>query len=325
MIARPRVLLAIAAIWTGLGIASAACAESYPERAIKLVVPFPAGGATDTIARLVAHQVSSALRQTVIVENRGGAGGSIAARAVAAASPDGYTLMMAAVSTFGTAPLLYKLDFDPVRAFAPVATVAVDQGAMVVNPSLPMKTVQDLVQYAKANPGKMNYGSAIGIGPHFVMELFKLRTGTDIVHVPYRGGAAVISDLIGGQIQMTVNNKSVLLPYIQAGRMRALAVTGADRWPELPGVPTLVESGDMDFPYDTWFGVVAPARTPANVIEKLNVAINDGLRSSATRASLASMGIDPKVTTPAEFAALIAEDVPKWGRIVKLTGIKAAE
>jgi tripartite-type tricarboxylate transporter receptor subunit TctC len=323
MIACPRALLAMVAMWTGLGIASAACAGSYPEQAIKLVVPFPAGGATDTIARLVAHQVSSALRQPVIVENRGGAGGSIAARAVAAARPDGYTLMMAAVSTFGTAPLLYKFDFEPVRAFAPVATVAIDRGVMVVNPSVPVNTVQELVQYAKANPGKLNYGSAIGIGPHLVMELFKRRTGTDIVHVPYRGGAAVIADLIGGQIQMTINNKSVLLPHIQQGRIRALAVTGAERWPELPGVPTLVESGDMDLPYDTWFGVVTPAGAPGGVIEKLNVAINEGLRSSAMRASLASIGIDPKVSTPAEFAALIADEVPKWERIVKLTGIKA--
>jgi tripartite-type tricarboxylate transporter receptor subunit TctC len=244
-------------------------------------------------------------------------------RAAAGASPDGYTLTMAAPSTFGTAPLLYRLDFDPLKAFAPVATVAVDFGVLVVGPALAVKTVQELVQYAKANPGRLNYGASIGIGPQLVMELFKLKSGADIVHVPYRGGAAVISDLIGGQIHATINNKSVLLPHIQEGRLRALAVTGATRWPELPDVPTLLETGYMDAPYDTWFGIAVPAGTAAAIIERLNAAINEGLRSPAMRARFAAIGIEPKITTPGEFAVLIGEEAAKWAAVVKATGAKA--
>ncbi len=317
-----RIAFAVAAFaWS-----SAALAQAYPDKPIKLVVPFPPGGATDTAGRLVAQALQSKLGQTVVIENQGGAGGTIGARQVATAAPDGYTLMMAAAtSTFGTQPVLYKLDFNPAKAFVPVATVVVDKQVMVVNPSLPVKTVQEFVQYAKANPGKLNYGSAIGIIPHFIVELFKIKTGTNIVHVPYRGGAPMITDLLGGQIQMTVNGKSVLMPHIQAGKMRAIAVASPERWPELPDVPTLHEAGYLDAPYDTLFGVVAPTGTPAAIISKVNGAINDGLRSPEIRASLAKLGIDPKISTPEEFAAFIAEDAPRWAEIVRLTGIKVAQ
>jgi tripartite-type tricarboxylate transporter receptor subunit TctC len=307
----------------GLGLAStAAPAQTFPERPIRLVVPFPPGGATDTTARLVAQAITRKLGQPVIIENQGGAGGTIGARQVVGAAADGYTLLMGAVSSFGTQPLLYRLDYEPIRAFTPVATVAVDKGVLVVNPSLPVATAPELVAYAKANPGKLNYGSAIGIGPHFVAEMFKLKTGADIVHVPYRGGAPMISDLIGGQIQMTVNGKSVLLPHIQAGKVRALAVSGAERWPEFADVPTLVELGYMDAPYDTVFGVMAPAGTPAATVEKLNAAINEGLALPEIRASFARLGIDPKITSVRAFADLVAEEVPKWAAIVRATGIK---
>jgi tripartite-type tricarboxylate transporter receptor subunit TctC len=315
--------LALAAVIAiGVPAAGEAQVQAYPEKPIKLIVPFPAGGATDTTARLVAQRLQSALGQTVVVENQGGAGGTIGSRQAANAAPDGYTLMMGSIGTFGSQPLLYKLDFDPAKAFAPVATVVVDKGVLVVGPSLPVKTIQELIREAKANPGKLNYGSAIGIGPHFVMELFKLKSGTDIVHIPYRGGAPMITDLIAGQIHMTVNGKSVLLPHIQAGKVRALAVSAAERWPELPEVPTLVETGLMDAPYDTLFGVTAPAGTPAPIIEKLNAVINEGLRSPEMRASFARLGIEPKISTPAEFAAIIAEEVPKWAAVVRLTGVK---
>ena len=313
----------VAALVMSIATTSFAHAQSYPEKPIKLVVPFPAGGATDTSARLIAQGLSSRLGQTIVVENQGGAGGQIGARQVATASPDGYTLLMvAAANTFGTAPHLYKLDYDPMKAFVPVATVVVDRQLMVVTPALPVKTVQELVQYAKANPGKLNYGSAIGIGPHFMVELFKLKSGANIVHVPYRGGAPMITDLLGGQIQVTINGKSVLLPHVQAGKMRALAVTAAERWPELPEVPTLVEAGYLDTPYDTLFGIVAPAGTPAPAIEKLNATVADSLRSAEIRASFAKLGIDPKITTSQEFAAIVAEEAPKWAEIVRRTGIK---
>jgi tripartite-type tricarboxylate transporter receptor subunit TctC len=178
------------------------------------------------------------------------------------------------------------------------------------------------VAYAKANPGKLNYGNAIGIGPHFTAEMFKIKSGTNIVHIPYRGGAPMISDLIAGQIHMTINGKSVLLAHIQAGKVRPLAVTSAKRWPDYPEVPTLQEVGYLDLPYDTLFGVVAPAGTPQAVIAKLNATINEGLRAAETRASLDRLGIEPLITTPEEFGAMIAEEAPKWADAVRQTGIK---
>jgi tripartite-type tricarboxylate transporter receptor subunit TctC len=308
------------AIWLGAG--TVVHAQGYPDRPIKLVVPFPAGGATDTTSRLVAQRLQSALGQTVVVENQGGAGGSIGARQVANAAPDGYTLLMGSVGTFGTQPLLYKLDYDPHKAFAPVATTVTDKIIMVAGPSLQVKTVQELVQFAKANPGKLNYGNAIGIGPQLVAELFKIKSGTNIVHIPYRGGAPMIADLLAGQIDMTVNGKSVLLPHIQAGKLRPLAVTGPARWPDLPDVPTLVEAGYLDAPYDALFGVVAPRGTPAAVIDKLNAVINEGLRSPDMRAGFAKLGIEPTITSPQEFADIIAHEVPKWADVVRTTGVK---
>jgi tripartite-type tricarboxylate transporter receptor subunit TctC len=314
------VLSTLIAIWLGAG--TVAHAQGYPDRPIKLIVPFPAGGATDTTSRLVAQRLQQSLGQTVIVENQGGAGGSIGARQVANAAPDGYTLLMGSVGTFGTQPLLYKLDYDPHKAFAPVATTVTDKIIMVAGPSLQVKTVQELVQFAKANPGKLNYGNAIGIGPQLVAELFKIKSGTNIVHIPYRGGAPMIADLLAGQIDMTVNGKSVLLPHIQDGKLRALAVTGPARWPDLPDVPTLVEAGYLDAPYDALFGVVAPRGTPAAVIDKLNAVINEGLRSPDMRAGFAKLGIEPTITSPQEFADIIAQEVPKWADVVRTTGVK---
>src|SRR5215475_7418199 len=281
---RGAVVPAVIALALCAGIAHA---ESYPERPIKLVVPFPAGGATDTTARLVAQRLQASLGQSVIVENQGGAGGTIGSRQVARAAPDGYTLLMGSIGTFGSQPLLYKLDYDPHKVFVPVATTVVDKLVLVAGPSLPVKTAQELVQYAKANPGKLNYGNAIGIGPHLVMELFKVKSAASIVHIPYRGGAPMIADVLAGQIDMTINGKSVLLPHITAGKLRALAVTSGARWPELPDVPTLLELGYMDAPYDAMFGIVTPSGTPAAVVERLNSAINEGLRSPEMRASFA--------------------------------------
>ena len=307
------------------GAASIAHAQSYPDRPIKLVVPFPAGGATDTSSRLVAQQMQVRLGQSVVIENQAGAGGTIGTRQVAHAAADGYTLLVGSIGTFGSQPLLYKLDYDPHKVFAPVATTVVDKLVLVAGPSLKVKTVQELVQSAKANPGKLNYGNAIGIGPHLVTELFKVKSGASIMHIPYRGGAPMIADVLAGQIDMTINGKSVLLPHIQAGKLRALAVSGQARWPELPEVPTLVETGTMEAPYDALFGILAPSGTPAPVIERLNTVINEGLRSAETRASFAKLGIEPMIATPAEFAAIVAREVPKWAEIVRITGVKVAQ
>jgi tripartite-type tricarboxylate transporter receptor subunit TctC len=307
------------------GAASIAHAQSYPDRPIKLVVPFPAGGATDTSSRLVAQQMQVRLGQSVVIENQAGAGGTIGTRQVAHAAADGYTLLVGSIGTFGSQPLLYKLDYDPHKVFAPVATTVVDKLVLVAGPSLKVRTVQELVQYAKANPGKLNYGNAIGIGPHLVTELFKVKSGASIVHIPYRGGAPMIADVLAGQIDMTINGKSVLLPHIAAGKLRALAVTSGARWPELPDVPTLLELGYMDAPYDAMFGIVTPTGTPAAVIERLNAVVNEGLHSSAMGASLAKLGIDPLISTPQEFTELIAQEIPKWAEVVRITGVKIAE
>jgi tripartite-type tricarboxylate transporter receptor subunit TctC len=308
-----------------LALSSTTHAQSFPEKPIKLVAPFPAGGPTDTTARVVAQALSARLHQPVVIENQAGAGGTIGAKQVVTAAPDGYTLLMVAVAnTFGTAPVFYKLDYDPVKAFAPVATVVADKLLMVGGPALPAQTVQQVVSYAKANPGKLSYGAPTGIGPHFMMELFKHKVGIDIVHIPYRGLGPVIPDLIGGQVHLTISGESVLLPFVQGrdARVRPLAVTGPQRWPELPDIPTLVEESFLDVPYDTLFGIVAPTGTPAPVIAKLNAAINDGLRSPDMKASFAKLGIDPVITTPAEFATIIAKEGPLWADVIRVTGIK---
>jgi tripartite-type tricarboxylate transporter receptor subunit TctC len=320
-----RVLLSTVLMLGAAGVAQAqpAPAQPYPNKPIKLVVGFPAGGATDTTARLIAQRMQAALGQTVVVENLAGAGGSIAAKQVAAAPADGYTLMMTTTSAFGTMPQLYKLDYDPVKAFVPVATLVVDKSVLVVGPAWPVKTVQEMVAQARATPGKFNYGSAIGIGPHFVFELFKNKAKVDIIHVPYRGGGPMITDLIGGQIHATVNGKSVLRQHIATGKVRALGVSAAKRWDDMKDVPTLMEVGFLDAPYDTLFGIVAPSGVPAAVVERLNAVINEGLRSAEMRAGLEKLGIEPYVTTPAEFAKLVAEEAPRWSQAVKLTGIKA--
>ncbi|MCC6890905.1 MAG: tripartite tricarboxylate transporter substrate binding protein [Hyphomicrobiales bacterium] len=305
-----------------LAASTAAVAQPYPAKPIKLVVGFPAGGATDTTARLIAQRMQASLGQTIVVENIGGAGGSIAAKQVAVAPADGYTLMMTTTSAFGTQPRLYKLDYDPLKAFVPVATLVVDKSVLVVGPAWPVTTVQAMVAEARANPGKFNYGSAIGIGPHFVFELFKRKAAVDIVHVPYRGGGPMIADLIGGQIHATVNGKSVLRQHIQTGKVRALGVSAAQRWDDMKAVPTLIEAGFLDAPYDTLFGIVAPAGVPAPIVERLNAVINEALGSAEMRASLDKLGIEPFVTTPQAFARLVAEEAPRWSQAVALTGIK---
>jgi tripartite-type tricarboxylate transporter receptor subunit TctC len=313
-----RIALAFAVLNSLGGVACA-----YPDRPIKLVVPFPAGGATDTAARLVARGASSVLGQPILIENQGGAGGTIALKQVIAAPADGYTLLSVGVSgTFVTQKLLFNLDFDPAKLLTPVALTTIDHGALVVNAGVPVNTIDELVAYAKTNPGKLNYGSSIGIGPHFVVELFKRAAGVNIVHVPYRGGGPMVTDLVAGQVQMTVNGKSVLLPHIQSGKLKALAVTGDKRWPELPAVPTFIETGYLKDNYDSVFGIVAPTGTPQPIVEQLNRSINDGLNNPEVRDGLAKLGIEPNPGSVKDFSDFIAEATPRWTEIVHITGIK---
>jgi len=318
------VLLAFAFGATTLPMsASPSCAQTFPSRLIRIVVPFPAGGPTDILARHVSQRLSAMLGQGVIVENEPGAGGRTGTQAVARANPDGYTLLLGGTNSNAMAAALYKtLNYDPIRDFVAVAAIATDSNALVVNPSVPAKTIAELVSYAKANPGKLVSGAALGIFPHFALELLKVRTEIDMIFVPYKGAAPAITDLLGGQIQVGAAAKSVLLPHIQAGKLRPLAVTSMARWPELREVPTMREGGFAGYPSEIWFGLLAPAATPPAIVARLNAAINQCLRSAELRESFAKLGLEVKIGTPSDFAAAIADDAKEWDGIVKETGIK---
>jgi tripartite-type tricarboxylate transporter receptor subunit TctC len=297
-------------------------AQNFPERTIKLVVPVPPGGSTDALARLVTLRMQNILGQPVIVENQPGGGGLIAAQAVARANPDGYTLLIGAIGTLAILPSAKMPNFNASAAFTPVGTISTETMVMVVNPKVPAATLDGFLRYAKANSGKLNYGSAPGIIPHFVSEWFKLKSGADIVHIPYKGAGPVITDLLAGQIDMAFNTKSVLLQLVKQDRLRALAVTSAERWPELPDTPSLVEVGIFPEPLDVWWGIVGPAGLPPAVVTKLNGAINTALQSPELRGNFTNLGIEPRGGTSENLAKLLAEDAPRWFEIIKLTGIK---
>ena len=304
------------------GFVAPAFCQSYPTKPIKLIVPFGAGGPVDVMGRLVAQKLSASVG-AMIVENRPGQGGTMGARVVAMAEPDGYTLMVATSTTMGVSANLYKnLDFDPVKSFTPIALISSVPVVLVVRPSLPIKTAQELVAYAKANPGKLNFGFPTGTLPHLTGELFKLRAGIDVAFIPYKAANATITDLVSGQIDFTFEPASVLLGHIHDGTMRPLAITSLTRLQQIPDVPTLDESGLKGFTAISWSGVVAPARTPAPIIEKLNAAINAELKFGDMRATLLRLGADVKAGTPSDFAAFVVDEAPKWAEVIKSSGMK---
>jgi tripartite-type tricarboxylate transporter receptor subunit TctC len=297
-------------------------AQAYPTRPIKLIVAFPAGGPADTMGRMVGQAVSAKIGQPVVVENVGGAGGTIALRMMTNASPDGYTLLVNSGGPFCTASLLYKLDYDPLKTLVPVGNFAADSAVLVTTRTLPIATLSEFIQYAKANPGRLNSGAAIGTNQHLMAEAFKAAAGVDIPHIPYRGGAPAIADLIGGQIHMLINNKSVLLQLALEGRVRPLAVTSMTRWSELPSVPTLAESGIAGVPTDIWYAIFAPANTPSSIVNRLNTAINDGMRSPDLRSTVEKLGIDLKLGSSSDAAAAVTTDCPRWIESAKLVKIE---
>jgi tripartite-type tricarboxylate transporter receptor subunit TctC len=298
-------------------------AQSFPTKPIKIVVPFPPGGPIDTIGRLIAQHMSSSMGQNVIIENRPGAGGTVGANAVATAPADGYTLLMGSTTTLSISPFLYKnIGYDPVKGLTPVATVSVGAMVLVVNPSVPAKTVQELVAHAKANAGKLNFGAGTASPPHLAVELFKASTGTNIVFVPYRGAAPAVTDLLSGQIQLMIDATGTLLPHIESGKLRALAVTSSSRNPVLANVPTMVEAGVRDYVLDFWTGVVAPAGTPPDVIAKLNAAINDGLKTPELTASMTKFNLTANIRSPQDAATFMAGEGRKWDAIIKAAGVK---
>jgi tripartite-type tricarboxylate transporter receptor subunit TctC len=315
-----RAALVVALICAGLS--SRASAQTYPVKPIKLIVPFGAGGPVDVMGRLVAQRLSESVG-AVVVENRPGQGGTTGARAVATADPDGYTLMVATSTTMGVSANLYKnLDFDPIKSFAPIAMISSVPMVLVVRPSLPIKTTQELIDHAKANPGKLNFGFPTGTLPHLTGALFKIRTGTDFAFIPYKAANAVVSDLVAGQIDFTFEPASVLIGHIQDGKTRPLGVASMTRLPQIPLVPTLDEDGVRNFVSVSWSGVVAPAGTPKPIIDRLNVAINAELKSGVMLERLLRLGAEVKAGTPADFAAFIAGEAPKWADVIKSSGMK---
>jgi tripartite-type tricarboxylate transporter receptor subunit TctC len=292
---------------------------------IKIVAPFPAGGPTDVLARLMADELSTALGQPVMVENRpGGAGGTLGVRVVAGAEPDGYTLLLSNLGSLTITPSIYStLDYDPIRSFAPIAILTASPMVLVVSPAVPSSSMQELVAYAKANPGKINFASpGVGTQPHILGELFKSTAGIDMLHVPYRGAAAAITGLLAGQVQVYFETTTVLLPHIEAGTMRPLAVLSAARFPLLAAIPTSAESGYPTLKATLWSGMLAPAGTPRAVLEKLNAAINDGLRSADMQVTLKKLGAEARGGTSQEFAAFLASEVQRWAAIIAATRIK---
>jgi tripartite-type tricarboxylate transporter receptor subunit TctC len=298
-------------------------AQSYPERPIKIVVPFPAGGPTDVAARLAAQSLTSRLGQNVVVENMAGAGGRIGTKAVAEAKPDGYTLLLGGTNVNAVAAWLYSNPgFDPVKSFVPVATLTVDFMALAISPRVPAGTFEQFVQHAKQNPGKLSYGAPPGIYIHYAAEFFKAKTGTDILFVPYKGATPMITDLLGGHIDMLFNNRSTLLTHFKAGKLKALAVTSEARWPELPNTPTMKEVGIIGFPREVIFGLLAPVGTSTIIVDKLNRAVNEGLTSADARAMLAKIGMEARSGTAQEFAVALAAQVREWKSVVDATNIK---
>jgi tripartite-type tricarboxylate transporter receptor subunit TctC len=300
-----------------------AMAQTYPDRLIKMVVPFPPGGAADIPARILAQRLALVLRQTVIIDNRPGASGAVGVKSVIGAEPDGYTLLFGNASSLTILPSLLKtIDYDPVRNFAPIAKITEGYEVLVVDPAAPAKTLAELIAYAKANPGKLNYGS-LGHGnlTHLAAELLKLRTGVDIVHVPYKGTAHAVTALLGGQVQMMFGDVAGLLPLAREGKVRALAVASPVRSGLAPELPTFAEAGVADFVARTFTGVVAPAGTPPAVVEKLNAAVRESLAVEATRSAINKLGSEVRPDSAAEFAIFLAQEKTKWADVVRRAGV----
>jgi tripartite-type tricarboxylate transporter receptor subunit TctC len=299
-------------------------AQAWPAKPIRYIVPFPPGGATDIIARAVAGEISKTLGQQVVIDNRGGAGGNIGTDIVAKAAPDGYTILMGTVGTHGINVSLYsKLPYDAVRDFAPVTLVATVPNVLVVHPSVPVKSVKELIAYAKANPGKLNFASSgNGTSIHLSGELFKTMTGVSMVHIPYKGSAPALADLLGGQADLMFDNLPPSLPHIKSGRLHALAVTTARRSAAMPDLPTMAEAGVPGYESGSWFGVLAPAGTPKDIVNRLNAEIVKALAVPEIRERLQAQGAEPVGNTPEQFAAFIRSEITKWAKVVKDSGAK---
>ncbi len=322
--AQPWLWALLMLITASFGMTDAA-AQPYPSKPIRLIVPFTPAGTTDILARRVGQKLSEAVGAQVIIDNRPGAAGSIGAGVAAKAEPDGYTLLMGHIGTLAVNPALYeKLPYDPIRDFAPVTLVAMVPSMLVVNPSLPAKSVKELIAFAKSRPGRLNYGSTgAGGTPYLAVEYFKLMAGLDIVEVRYKGAAPLTTDLIAGEIALTITGIPALLPHVKSGRLRALAVSSGKRSAAVPELPTISEAGLPGYEATSWYGVLAPAATSPAIVMKLNRGINQGLKQPDVAKRLAGEGAEPAGGTAEEFGAFIKAETARWAKVLKATGAKA--
>ena len=308
----------------GLAATPPARAQAYPTKPVRIIVTFAPGGPADVMARVIGQRMSALLGQQFFVENRGGAGGTLGARAAAQTEPDGYTLMLGTTSTLVVAPEVYRnVGYEPLKSFAPIALLGNTSSLFVVNPAVPATTVQELVALAKAQPGKLSFSSpGVGSSPHLTGERFKLRTGIDALHVPYKSGGQSVSAAVAGEVQFVFENPAVTLPLVRAGKVRALATTGEKRSAETADIPTMIEAGIPDFTSVSFTGLVAPAGTPAEIIARLNAAANDSLNSPDVHTALTRLAVEPRPGTPDEFAAFVARETEKWRAVVRAAKIR---
>jgi len=301
-----------------------ASAQTYPSRPITLVVPFPAGSTTDLVGRILSEELSKVAGQQVVIDNRGGAGGSVGTEAVARAEPDGYTLLMGTIGTHSINPAVYaKINYDPIADFAPIIQFGTAPNVLVVNPDLPVKSVKELIAYVRERPGKVNYASSgNGTSNHLSGAMFAAREGLKATHVPYRGGAQAITDLLRGEVQFMFYHYLPLLPHIAEGKLRALAITSEKRIDALPDVPVMKEAGMNDFEVSAWFGVWAPAKTPPELVAKLNATIAGIINSPEVKKRLMIQGIDPVNGSPADLLALNKAELARWSKAVEDAGAK---
>jgi tripartite-type tricarboxylate transporter receptor subunit TctC len=316
--------LFVVAVSLIFGQALPSTAQSYPARPVRMIVATAPGGGTDAIARIMAPRLSELLGQQFVVDNRAGGGGIIGTETVARSNPDGYTLLMSFVAGMAMTPALTKTPYDPLKDFTPVSLIAGAQYVLTIHPSVPARTFKDFVAYAKANPGKLNYASAgNGTPVHLAAELFKSVAGIDMRHVPYKGGGPAGAAVLSGESQVIFGSVTATMPQIKAGKLIALAVTGAARLPTAPDLPTVAEQGYPGFEVTSWYGIVGPAHLPQNVTTKLNDATVTALRAPDVREQLARQGMDPIGSSPAEFAAHLTREVVKWSKVIRQANIKA--
>jgi len=296
---------------------------NWPERAVKLIVPYPPGGTADVLGRLMAERLTETLEQSVIVENRPGAGGAIGAAAVARAAPDGYTLLMATIASHSIIPAIGTVPYDPIADFQPVVNVADTPNVLLVNVDTPYKSLADILAAAREKPGAITFGStSLGGSPHMSGELLKAMAGVDLLHVPYKGGGPMLTDLIGGQVQLGFDNLPSSMPHIRSGKVRPIAVTTPERWPDAPEIPTMAEAGVPGYEVAAWFGILAPGGTPKPVVELLHRSAAEILKDPAFEKRLLELGAKPSGITPEQFSAMLERELAKWREVAAKNGLK---